>query len=159
MTRAITDPYDGLLSLQQALDTGGVTPGKGTLFPELSTVFDSPNGNWRMTYALIENGRVKASAVFVIASPLNGKHCFGIGYSVSEADRGKGLALALVEKSIKELQFNMQGKLTEFYVEALVGATNLASQKVAEKFTLSEGEPFTEQLSGLPALRYVKLVA
>ncbi|WP_162997446.1 MULTISPECIES: GNAT family N-acetyltransferase [Serratia] len=158
MAKSITDPHDGLLSLQQALDLNLVHPDRCKLHPEMSVIYDTPEGNWRLTYAFIEDGKVKASAVFVISDDLNGIKCFGIGYSVAESFRRMGLATELVEKAIKELQYGLKDRISTFYVEALIGESNIASRKVAEKTLTSSGEPFTEGISGLPAFRYVKLI-
>ncbi|MBA1203830.1 hypothetical protein G7009_19090 [Pseudomonas capeferrum] len=40
---------------------------------------DDAEGTPRLTYALIENGIVKATAVYVNVDPINGVPCFGLG--------------------------------------------------------------------------------
>jgi hypothetical protein len=45
-----------------------------------------------------------------------------------------------------------------FYVEAIVGADNTASRRVAEQILSMPPEAITERISGLPALRYLRRV-
>jgi hypothetical protein len=48
--------------------------------------------------------------------------------------------------------------IPEFYVEAVVGADNVASRKIAEQVISDEPEAITEGQSGLPALKYVRRI-
>ena len=48
--------------------------------------------------------------------------------------------------------------LSVFYVEAIVGADNKPSQRVAEHVISDTPVPVTDQVSGLPAFRYVRKV-
>lgn len=45
-----------------------------------------------------------------------------------------------------------------FYVEAVVGVNNTASNKLAKRLLSDTLEAITDELSGEPALRYVKLI-
>lgn len=48
--------------------------------------------------------------------------------------------------------------IPEFYIEAIVGAGNMASRKIAEQVISNEPEAITERLSGLPAFKYVRKI-
>ena len=45
-----------------------------------------------------------------------------------------------------------------FYVEAIVGANNKPSQRVADKVISDAPVAVTDQVSGLPAFRYVRRI-
>jgi hypothetical protein len=51
----------------------------------------------------------------------------------------------------------LQG-IPAFYVEAIVGADNSASRRVAEQLISTTPEAMTDGLSGLPAFRYIRLI-
>jgi hypothetical protein len=46
-----------------------------------------------------------------------------------------------------------------FWIEAVVGVDNPASQRVAAAVLTSSPEPITDDVSGLPALHYLRWVA
>jgi hypothetical protein len=45
-----------------------------------------------------------------------------------------------------------------FYVEAIVGADNAASRRVAEQIISDTPEPMVDGISGLPAFRYLRKI-
>ena len=45
-----------------------------------------------------------------------------------------------------------------FYVEAIVGADNKASQRVAERTLSNKPVAVTDHISGLPAFRYLQKI-
>lgn len=158
---AIVDPHIGFVSFQEALRAGTIRLTPCTSHPELYMFHDTPElGTQRLTYAFVTGSLAKAYAVYVLAEPLNGRPCFGVGYATDVEYRGQGLATELVKASLVELEQGISPKLSApgFYVEAIVGADNVASKKVATR-TLSETPKSTkDKESGHPALQYVKLL-
>jgi hypothetical protein len=51
-----------------------------------------------------------------------------------------------------------RGSIPEFYIEAIVGADNVASRKIAEQVISAEPEAITEGKSGQPAFKYMRRV-
>lgn len=157
----IVDPHVGLISYQQALRDGSIRPVRCGSHPELFVMHDEPKqGVQRLTYAFNVGDVAKAYAVYIRADFLEGKPCFGVGYATAEQFRNQGLATEIVKASMEELRRGMERHLREpgFYVEAIVGLDNLASQKVAARSLSDTPESTIDRVSGKPALHYIKLV-
>lgn len=156
----MVDPSDGLKSLQQQIKIDGVklTPCEG--HPDIQVHFDHPHGNLRVTYAKVVHGRVRSYAVFVNADPVDGVPCFGIGYAVPEKFRRQGLGAEIIEKSIDEMRRGLaRNGVKKFYVEAVVGVSNVASIKLAEKTISPQSDRGgIDQYSGQPATFFLRLV-
>ncbi|MDT4814668.1 hypothetical protein FQZ97_476780 [compost metagenome] len=101
---------------------------------------------------------MKALAVYVLAEPLEGERCFGLGYAVAENCRNQGLAKEVVEKSIAELSLGFRKHFSKLYIETMVGQDNIASQKVSAQLISSTPKATTDAHSGQPALQYVRLL-
>jgi hypothetical protein len=157
---AMTDTMAALTSLQQALNNGLVTFQRCKLHPDLQVHLDEPSPRVsRFTYASISKGNVLAIAMFVMAEPVEGVHCFQLGYAVLESARRAGLGSAIVAKGIEEIRNGFKATpLKEFYVEAVVGKYNLASNKIAAKVLSATPTEITDVFSGEPALQYLRLV-
>jgi hypothetical protein len=158
---SIVDPHIGFVSYQQALLDGSIRPTPCESHPELFVMHDEPEpGVQRLTYAFNSGAVSKAYAVYIQADFLNGKPCFGVGYATAEQFRNQGLATEIVTASLKELHQGMAPHLREpgFYVEAIVGTDNPASQKVASRTLSDSPDSIKDDVSGLPALHYVKLI-
>ncbi|MDD0979776.1 GNAT family N-acetyltransferase [Pseudomonas shahriarae] len=157
----IVDPHIGFVSFQEALRAGTIQLAPCASHPELYVLHDTPKpGVQRLTYALVSGSLAKSYAVYVLAQPLNGKPCFGVGYATDVDYRGQGLATEVVQASMVELQKGMTPKLRSpgFYLEAIIGTDNFASQKVAERTLSKKPKQTTDKESGQPALQYVKLL-
>ncbi len=154
----IANPHDGLLSYQQALSRAAIAPVPCTLYSELTLLMDQANGENRLTYALVENGVVKATVVYLMADPYKGLPCFQVGYAVAEPFRNQGLAAKTVEKTIEEMRHGFRNQMPRFYVEAVVAQNNLVSNKVAEKVFQAQPELIKDDASGEPAFQYLRLV-
>ncbi|MBH3370906.1 N-acetyltransferase [Pseudomonas carnis] len=154
----IADPMDALVSLQREVRRGMAT-NPTELSPGVRVVLDQPNGVIRYTYARIEHGRVKSIAIFVRHEPINGVPCFNLGYAVPEAYRNHGWAGMIIEQGIQELRRGLgRHGAKSFYVEAVVGRDNLASQRVASKIISESPVAGTDSESGEPVLQYTRLV-
>ncbi|MFK4131979.1 N-acetyltransferase [Pseudomonas luteola] len=157
----LVDPHVGFVSFQQAIREGAIAPSKCDSHPDLYVFRDEPQrGVQRLTYAFIKDKQAKAYAVFVEAESMKGKPCFGLGYATDATLRGQGIATELVEISISELSKGLTPYLKSpgFYVEAIVGMDNPASQKVAAKAISDAPTITTESTTRKEALQYVKYV-
>ncbi|NNJ16722.1 GNAT family N-acetyltransferase [Pseudomonas putida CSV86] len=154
----IADPMDALVSLQREVRRGMPTD-PTELSPGVRVVLDQPNGVIRYTYARIEHGRVKAIAIFVHHEPIDGVPCFNLGYAVPEAYCNRGWAGMIIEQGIQELRHGLgRHGAKSFYVEAVVGADNIASQRVASKIISDSPTAGIDSESGEPVLQYTRLV-
>jgi hypothetical protein len=155
---SMTNPMDALKSLQFELNRG-FSLKSCELYPELKMTFDEPNGSHRFTYAKIESGVIKSFTTFIVVEPLEGKPCFSIGYATPKKFQGNGLASEVVEKSIKELKNGFQrNDIKEFYIEAVIAVDNVSSQKVANKTISNERKQIVDEVSGVNAYYYKRLV-
>lgn len=109
-------------------------------------------------YSRLDGRVVSAYACFIPADRLEGAPCFQVGYAVPEAYRGQGRATDVVSAGIAELRNGFTGQ-PPLWVEAVVGLDNPASQKVAAKVLTPDCKPITDQVSGLPAPQYLRLLA
>lgn len=158
---AIVDPHVGFLSFQEALREGIINPVSCESHPELYVMHDEPaGGEPRLTYAFISGKVAKAYAVYILAEAMEGKPCFSVGYATDERYRDQGLATEIVKVSMEALRKGIAPQLSEpgFYVEAIVGLDNLASQKVAARTLSGEPDRVKDAASGLPAWRYAKFI-
>lgn len=154
----MTDPHDALPSLQAAFAAKQLAVQRCTFDRGMWVHQDKINGKVRIAYIRNEDSTVVAFATFVQGQPFEGAPCFDAGWATLTSHRGKGLATRTVKAALVELTegFRPYGP---FWVEAVVGLDNLASQKVAEGAMEVEGEQITDSVSGLPALMYRKRCA
>lgn len=152
----MTNPSDALQSFQEELLQGRIRPQPCLGDPNLFIYSDKPLGSPRVTYARLKGATVTALVMFVFDDPIEGIPCFGIGYAVPEAYRNEGRAKEVVKAAIADLRDGLaRGGRAVFYVEAIVGVDNRASQRVAEQVISDSPVAVTDKLSGLPALQYV----
>ncbi|HSD16074.1 MAG TPA: GNAT family N-acetyltransferase [Thermomonas sp.] len=154
----MTDPSNALASLQAAFEQGGLSFAEGRVDPNLRFYLDTDLGVPRFVYCQLDGRVVSAYACFVPVDQLEGLPCFQVGYAVPEPYRGQGRATNVVNAGIVELRNGFSG-YPPFWVEAVVGLDNLASQKVAAKILTTDCNPITDQVSGLPALQYLRQFA
>lgn len=157
MTVQMTDPMNGLVSFQNALAGGHIVPQKGQIHSDLLMLCDHPSGKARITYALIKNRRVVATAMFIPADPINGYLCFNTGYAVDFLDRSNGYGKEVTQKAFDELinSFKRVG-IPHLYVEALVSTQNEHSNKLACRLFSASPSACRDQVSGQPAFHYVR---
>lgn len=153
----MTDPMNGLVSFQNALAGGHIVPQKGEIHSDLLMLHDRPNGEARLTYALIKNRKVVATATFIPADPIDGHHCFNTGYAVDFSDRSKGYGKEVTQKAFDELinGFKRAG-IPHLYVEALVSTQNEHSNKLACRLFSASPSACPDEVSGQPAFHYVR---
>jgi hypothetical protein len=155
----MTDPSDALASFQQGISAGVLALQRGDLDQKVLVHADTPNGSPRFTYVRVNQNRVTALAMFVAIEPLDGIPRFALGYAVPDAYRGQGWAKGIVRAGLAELKAGLaRVPIRKFYVYAVVGEDNLASQKVAEATVSKSPETGIDAVSGLPAFHYFLLV-
>ena len=98
--------------------------------------------------------------VIFAAQPLeDGKPYFAVGYAVPKRFQNQGRAKDILVAAIADMRAGLlRNGIPEFYIEAIVGADNVASRKIAEHVISDEPEAVTERLSGLPAFKYVRRI-
>jgi hypothetical protein len=155
----MTNPMDSLRLLQQAIDKQIVKFQHCEIFPDIAIHFDKPNDVPRFTYAHMENGIAQSIALFVMVNPVEGIHCFQMGWATAETMRRNGLATDVVSKAVKELKngVNRNG-ISRFYIEAIISERNTESQRLAARIFTDAPEPCTDSLSGERALQYLRLM-
>jgi GNAT superfamily N-acetyltransferase len=158
MATAMTDPMNALKSFQKTLATGQISPQKADIYDDLLVLVDHPDGKTpRFTYALSKNQRVIAVAIFALVEPIDGFPCFNAGYAVDKSYRSQGYGKEVVRKAFDELTKGFKrANIPHLYVEAIISISNEHSKSLAN--TLFSGSPTecTDELSGEPALQYIR---
>jgi RimJ/RimL family protein N-acetyltransferase len=157
----MTDPSVGMKSFQQELRRGGITIQTAKTDPNLFVHLDAPNGppEYRFTYVRLKGKTVTAMVIFSAEPPEDGKPYFTVGYAVSKRFQKQGRAKEILVAAIADMHAGLvRNGIPEFYVEAIVGADNMASRKIAEQVISNEPQTVTETLSGLPAFKYVRRI-
>lgn len=156
----MTDPSDALRSFQQVILTGSMSLQRGALDPNLFVHLDQPNDRARFTYVRLNGTTVMALVIFALTEPMEGLPCFQVGYAVPEAYRNKGYAKSIVQAAMAELKHGLcrSHPNAEFYVEAVVGTDNVASNRVAALTISTTPHPITDEVSGSPAFHYTRKV-
>lgn len=155
-----TDPTDGMVSFQQALLDGEIDLRPGELDPDLFVHADNPTpGVARITYVRLDRQTVKAFASIVATEPMEGLPCFQVGVAVPVPYRGKGYAKSIVAAAIAELKNGLsRSRIPAFYVESVVGTDNEPSMRVSAATISPSPTAITDNVSGLPALHYIRKI-
>lgn len=155
----LTDPTDGLVSFQEAVLKGEIDLQRGVLDREIFVHHDQPAGSPRFTYVRLDRKTVTAIVILVAVDPLDGSHCFQIGYAVPSAYRNQGRAKDAVQAAVAELWRGMsRNGVRALCIEAIVGRDNEPSKRVAAATLSDSPVEVTDSVSGLPALHYVRKI-
>lgn len=151
----LTDLMPALASFQAALLAGeiGVVPGQ--VDPSLGFYTDTMPGKRRFVFVRLDGQRVKAYACLIPYERQEGLPVFAVGYAVPEAYRRRGLAKDVFSAGIAELRHLFAGS-PPFFVEAIIDPANVASLKVAAAVLGGEPQSIIDQVSGQPALQYIR---
>ena len=154
---AMTDPSDNLPTFILAFEEGALPLQAAALSPDFWAMRDEPlPGVLRLTYALITD-EVLALVIIINAEPIKGVPCFAIGYAVPEEHRNNGFAKRAVDAALNELQHGFfRSGLKHFFVEAIIGEENTASQKIAATALSASFTTCNDDQSGLPARQYLR---
>lgn len=155
----LPDIASALKSFQHALITGTIQVQRGELDREMLVHMDRPNGEARLSYARMDGRTVVALIQFIPCDPVEGEPCFNVGWAVAEAHRGRGKAAEAVLASLREMRngFTRAG-MKAFWVEAIVGEENIASQRLAEKVISAPVKTSTDSTSGDPIVQYLRRI-
>lgn len=156
---AMTDPTPSMVSMEQILRVGGMRLEPGHLDPKLGTFFDLANGKPRFSYAYRDGDTITAFATLIVVDQIDGLPIFHAGMAVPPAYRRQGRAKAILKAAIAELAAGL-GRAGEppFYVEAVVGIGNEASNAVCRSVLTEDPEEIVDSVSGQPALHYIRKV-
>lgn len=153
----MTDPMNGLSSFQEALLLGTIEPRPCKWNKNLQVLEDNAEGELRITHARIIAGETHGIIIYCIAEAVESVPCFAVGYAVAEKYRGKGVGTMLLSESIEELSRELhQAGLTDYYLEAVVGVENTASNKIAAKVLSAQPVKTIDKISGKPAFQYLR---
>ena len=158
--RMMPDLTKARKSLQLALDRKTVVLHDCEIHPDIKVIADVPAPNEpRITYVNERDGKVLAIAVFGNAEPLDGLPCFQLGYAVAEFMRQQGLATDIVQKGLVEFKNGMKRKgFSNFYIEAIVGTSNVPSNKLARRLISDTPTEDADNVSGEPIMQYIILI-
>jgi len=157
MATTMTDPHIALVSFQEAFALGHISPRPGELHADLLVLLDRPQGEMRLTYALMRKNRPVAIAMCVANGVIDGHPCFNLGYAVDAAYRSAGFGSEVTRKGLNELSHGFRrAGLKHLHVEAIVSPQNVPSTKIASKLISSHPSPCKDELSGQDALHYLR---
>lgn len=156
----MTDPTNTLVALQEAINMRAFQMERGRIHNDIAVYLDAPTqGTQRITYAKVTNmGEVKAIAVFVNTEPHDGLPCFQIGYAVAARFYRQGFGTEIVRKSIAEMVNGFRDVMPSFFVEAIVGLDNSASLKIAGKQISRTPIEVSDEVSGQPAMQFLRRI-
>ena len=157
----MTDPAIALASFQAEFLIHDPELAPCAVDKDLYFYEDMPNGEYRATYFTLEGKTVTAMAIFGMAAipKIEGHHCFAVGYAVPEEYWNQGRAQKIVEAAIQEIKHDMpKHKQKAFWVEAIVGEDNIASQRVAQRVISDAPTQMKDGISGKPALHYLRKI-
>jgi len=158
----MTDPSIGMKSFQKALRGGEIGIHVAKTDPKLFVHLDAPSGppRIRYTYVRLKGKTVTALVIFAAEPPIKGKLHFSVGYAVPKAFQNQGRAKEIVAAGIADMQAGLlRNGHPEFYLDAIVGADNLASRRIAEQLISGKPKAITEGHSGLPAFKFLRKIS
>ena len=149
-----------MASFQQMLPLGILPLQPGALDPTLRVMVDEPAPHVvRFTYVRLEKTVVTEMALLVTCEPTAGRPCFALGYAVPPAYRRQGRGKRVVAAALAEFESGMRrAGVLPLYIEAVVGADNAASLALAKTQFADPGETATDDVSGLPAVRFLRRI-
>lgn len=156
---SMVDPHIGLISYQQALLQRLIQPSRCKSHPDLTVLIDDVPDGKRLTYALMDGLKVKGTAVYVMNGKDGDRPYFQVGYAVAEDCRAQGIAQETLRASIAEISSGFKNLIPEFYIEAVVPASNKASLHIARKIIAGTPEDITDKESGEQSVRHTMLVS
>ena len=155
----IVNPMDAFKTFEPALRRGELQVQPGDVHSDILVHFDRPNGEVRWTYAAMRGTMISAIAIIIPAEHENGIPVFQIGYAVPQHLRKRGLAKQIAQAALDEFTAGMtRNGVPTFYMEAIVGVKNVASQKVAEHVIGGTAKPVSDGASGEAALQYIRKI-
>jgi RimJ/RimL family protein N-acetyltransferase len=125
-----------------ALANTSIKPRRGELRSDVLVYADKPNGETRLSYALILDRKVVAMATLGGTEAFNGLPCFQLNYAVEPNFRGQGLAIEIARAAIDEARNGLgRNGVKKWVVEAVIDADNTASLSVAKRLFSEQPAP------------------
>jgi hypothetical protein len=147
---------DAFKTFEPALKSGELRVEPGTIDPELIVHMDMPNGQIRITYARMRGQSVSSIVIITPAEYENGLPVYQIGYAVAQHLRKRGVGKEIAQAAVREFIGGMaRNGIVNFYLEAVVGANNIASQKIAKHVIGGEPKEIADHNSGEAAFQYM----
>lgn len=155
----LPDVSSALKSFQQALTENALQVQRGDLDREMLVHMDRPNGETRLTYARVSGRTVVVLIQFIPCDPYEREPCFNVGWAVAEAYQGQGKAREAVVAALKEMRNGFaRAGIEAFWVEAIIGEDNVASQRLAEAVLSVPVNRALDSFSGDPIVQYLRRV-
>jgi hypothetical protein len=140
----------GMRSFASALSDGSIKPRRGELRSDILVYADRPNGETRLTYALMSDRTIMAMATLGSTDAFNGLPCFQLNYAVEPKFRGQGLALEIAGAAIEEAKNGLgRNGVKKWVIEAVIDADNTASLSVATRLFGQQTPPKHDDAGGL----------
>lgn len=155
----LPDLSSALKSFQQAFASNTIAAQMGELDREMLVHMDQPNGETRLTYARVAGRTVVALIQFIPCDPYEGEPCFNVGWAVADPHQGQGKAREAVIAVLREMRNGFfRAGMKAFWVEAIVGVDNIASQRLAEKVISAPVKKSADSFSGDPFVQYLRRI-
>ncbi len=151
----LTDIMPALECFQAALRAGEIEVVPAQVDPSLGFYTDNMSGTRRFVFVRLNGQTVKAYVCLVPYERQEDLPVFAVGYAVPDAYRGRGLAKEVFAAGVTELRHLFAGN-PPFFAEAIIDPGNVASQRVAASVLGGEPRSITDQVSGQPALQYIR---
>lgn len=155
----LPDLASALASFQQAFTAGYIQLQAGVLDPAIYVFMDRPNEEVRLTYVRLKGRTVTALVQFVPTDKVEGEPCFSVGWAVPAKFRGHGRSGEAFLAALKELRHGMSRQgMKAFWVEGVVGADNIASQRMAEKVISAPTKTGTDKFADVQVVQYLRRI-
>jgi hypothetical protein len=155
----MTDPSDALRMFERDIDKGRIPLQRCELDRDLYVCLDEVNGKPRFNYLRLQSQKVTTLVMITTAGSVDAAPCFQIGVAVPEQLRNQGRAKSAVSAAIREFQHGFARiNAPDYYIEAIVANDNVASQNVAAATISTLPKRITDQITGLPALQYLRKI-
>ena len=154
----LTEIMPAMESFQAALRAGEIAVVPCQVNPTFSFYTDTMLGTRRFVFVRLDGRAVKSYVCLAPYEQQEGLPVFAAGYAVPKAYRGRGLAKDVFAAGIVELQHLFAGD-PPFFAEAIIDPGNVASQCVASAVLGGEPRLTTDQVSGMPAIQYIRKFA
>lgn len=154
------DTMFALKSFSAAFQRGEINVQAGNIHSDVLVHSDEPMGVPRITYASLNGPMVGAIAMISPAGYRDGLPVFQIGYAVLQNLRKRGFAKHIVTCAIDEFSAGIsRSGIREFFIEAIVGKRNTASNKVAEAVIGGNPNEILDENTGELSYQYIRMIS
>lgn len=151
---------DALVQYQEAFARGLIPVQPGIANRDILVARDDPNDKPRFSYMQAQHRTLMVLVMLVQIGWDEEGPIFEVGYAVAPEFRGRGLAVQTLAAALDELSAGLaRAKVPMMTIEAVVGAGNLSSERVALAIFGEAPTSITDEISGEPALLFRKVIA